>query len=1549
MITPQWDQGFFDRHQENHQTTIILDRICDPTTDFSTALQNDVEAVDPGLLLFLRQIERIHLRLFTSSSDGVPAISKRFHRVNWTPNSGFVSLKDEDADTRRNLYKHLFTIDCDGTETQRRGITNTDIVLAFPVKNKSGRYVPLIQKTNFVFAYLPLGNFGFRFVIQADFLTTSNRQSVDEDSSWNKNIAHAIPRAFEAAIGKFNGGDAKLDELSKKWPLYLDNNTSGLSAYWRSITESIKKHLRGAIVIKDRTGSVRKPKHLMFLDWAHDSNGEPMFGQMCDYVSPDYPEPVREALLSLGVSAPNWRWVCHRLQELHDESLLHIRGRSKEWYSDLAKVILGPQEPLDHTKYARDLRTIPLIPLADGTWRCPPSECEPIYFPSSLGTTIPPGLPLSLVDAEACTCPKRRKLFGLLGVKDCDAPNVVERIINYHINFRLAKPIHLIAQLKYLYRMQEHLRPGDMDKVYFVCSNSEGLRRGTSTYVDTSISGELQQLFSGYSEAYFLDSRYFAEFGSSDREKLAEWLADTAGVALVPRFNVASGLHRDFKWLLKRKSNQILAILYQYWDCYKENLTNAANPGFNNQKDVDKSRQLYLAIQSRAFSPTDERKVKKAFGNQLVNLPNDEYKRLRSCVWHGPKDLLSKPALYPVYGHGLDRLFREILEVPDATCAETLEYLETLRNNESTTMADVAEAYVFLQNYHADTFSVDDKTACIAVPSSGSALEWKTPAQCVWDDDEFSQNGLELESKMSIRSTIENHAPTAKAFFTKLLKLPNAGIRELLADLALMQETKRDAPKRVYRLYERVESCRRSWPERIRHVSTPRMRQVANRLDRKAFKKRPLVFLRGMNDQNSQCVSIEDCIWTRSVLWYKHALMPSLNQYRGLFRDALEVPNATMDMLVTELLEPAMDMEDKDGYQHVKELLQEIARLRPNGRVLERLDGKDCWPCRTPTCLHGLCSMGSFYVNDRQDLFGIFTKTHTFLDFDFNASRKLADLLCNRGCDSFLSEKVSTEIEFSEPLEHDHDLMQDFRLRADALVKYFEYAECESPYELRPLLENVEVWMSEDIETHYTLEDTTVTKSGGGSGVKVSIGVGKTPKLDIYVSTNKHVRSCALITDVPKQLVEALKLELADLSDLHAILQVPPASLEALLIKRGITGGDASDDDKDTLVAQLINEDWQIQSDDSSGNNTEDASTTSASSVRPDSARSAVIEYTSASAASRATHTTQRSNVHHRSSFRPTTPRPDSQDPLHEPAHESPTERPVTSRRTAAGLYNIYNRRRNMERLQSFAQNANPTSHRPERSNRQSGSSGGAFNLSMLRETLEAAGPAPVSMLVPVDPYRRRRTVLIPNRNDEEMARDFEVGFLGEQFVSALGAVICYICPGQKLTLVEVYTLLHDTLELPDFTGEDNWTSSLRSRAGFPTFGCEVSDFTYKDTQGALTSYFLQMQHPSQKHNEPGSQYHLLFEWRSVQVGRFVKSWSNSADFWANTDQAKKLRVTSATPSEVYVILRISGLDALEDGAGHRPECRVYLDPYTRGEEGILDFVAPTYAVTATT
>jgi hypothetical protein len=162
MITPQWDEDFFDDHEEEYQTTIVLDRICDRSTDFSTALEKDVDAIDPVLILFLRRIERLHLTLFKSSWDDEPVISKCFQRVDWTPDSGIMSLKDEDANTLRHLYKHRFTVHFDGIETRRPDITDTDIVLAFPVKKKSGTYMPLIRKQNFAFAYLPLGDFGFK-------------------------------------------------------------------------------------------------------------------------------------------------------------------------------------------------------------------------------------------------------------------------------------------------------------------------------------------------------------------------------------------------------------------------------------------------------------------------------------------------------------------------------------------------------------------------------------------------------------------------------------------------------------------------------------------------------------------------------------------------------------------------------------------------------------------------------------------------------------------------------------------------------------------------------------------------------------------------------------------------------------------------------------------------------------------------------------------------------------------------------------------------------------------------------------------------------------------------------------------------------------------------------------------------------------------------------------------------------------------------------------------------------------------------------------------
>lgn len=90
-------------------------------------------------------------------------------------------------------------------EEKRRNYPSTDIMLAFPTQadgtpntDRKARAQPLqsprcrdpcraadaarvaLAPQNNIFAYLPVRSFGFKFVIQADFLLVANR----EDSAW---------------------------------------------------------------------------------------------------------------------------------------------------------------------------------------------------------------------------------------------------------------------------------------------------------------------------------------------------------------------------------------------------------------------------------------------------------------------------------------------------------------------------------------------------------------------------------------------------------------------------------------------------------------------------------------------------------------------------------------------------------------------------------------------------------------------------------------------------------------------------------------------------------------------------------------------------------------------------------------------------------------------------------------------------------------------------------------------------------------------------------------------------------------------------------------------------------------------------------------------------------------------------------------------------------------------------------------------------------------------------------------------------------------------
>ena len=80
------------------------------------------------------------------------------------------------------------------------------------------------------------------------------------------------------------------------------------------------------------------------------------------------------------------------------------------------------------------------------------------------------------------------------------------------------------------------------------------------------------------------------------------------------------------------------------------------------------------------------------------------------------------------------------------------------------------------------------------------------------------------------------------------------------------------------------------------------------------------------------------------------------------------------------------------------------------------------------------------------------------------------------------------------------------------------------------------------------------TSDGGSCARVTSSTTEKDAQLDIYVSAHGQTRECALVTDFPKQLMNALGIKATELPELRDLLQVPLASLNAFLVKKGIVG-----------------------------------------------------------------------------------------------------------------------------------------------------------------------------------------------------------------------------------------------------------------------------------------------------------------------------------------------------------------------------------------------------------
>ncbi|KAL1902459.1 hypothetical protein Sste5346_001440 [Sporothrix stenoceras] len=130
-----------------------------------------------------------------------------------------------------NLAPNDNRTDLDGT-SRSDGV----VVLGFPITAQS---VPVL-KNEYLFAFLPVKQMGFKFLIHADFVTQANREDIVTTSERNQGLADGIADAFIKAVLWFRDHQ----ELQYTWMRYLPHDQEyPWGSFWQGVISNIRDRL----------------------------------------------------------------------------------------------------------------------------------------------------------------------------------------------------------------------------------------------------------------------------------------------------------------------------------------------------------------------------------------------------------------------------------------------------------------------------------------------------------------------------------------------------------------------------------------------------------------------------------------------------------------------------------------------------------------------------------------------------------------------------------------------------------------------------------------------------------------------------------------------------------------------------------------------------------------------------------------------------------------------------------------------------------------------------------------------------------------------------------------------------------------------------------------------------------------------------------------------------------------------------------------------------------------------------------------------------------
>ncbi|KZT00825.1 uncharacterized protein LAESUDRAFT_687552 [Laetiporus sulphureus 93-53] len=543
MINPIWDNS---HAVEPNWTTFRLDIA---EEEHMGNLNKQLRELQPSLLLFLRKLRSVDLHVAANRNN--PARSIKISRNDPAPDVVELERSEDGASIlkRRYIIVKRTTV-TDPEEPKREGIERSEVVLAFPM---TAEQEPLFED-QYIHAFLPMSRYGFTFVIQADFLTTSSRESILADSKWNQQLFVGISDAFVDAVQRFQEHPILKDVWIRFIPMQIKDP-------FCKVADRIITLLKHRNVLRASDGTLSQPVSLLIPPRQfRDDENEPLIPSQylpkgLRYLSDSYDVHGDSAFFStLGVRTMSDQDFLNGLKRMGTA----IGSQSDRWQETVCRCLNGRIPKTRKGKFRPEILDLEILPLSDGSWAAAKTAHRHVFVANLDGFAE---LRLSSIKEGIEEGSFRHRFYAALGVKRAEPALIAEQILQIRSQVS-AETLVRYARFFYEHRRLRDLpSPADLQVV-----DEQGLRAsGKELYLDVPDSKGTERtplrtilprtarfLHPAYTETYH--DRYWIL-----------WLQDSLGINVAPRL-ISGKLSPEFQTMARSMETlKFLLVLREYW------------------------------------------------------------------------------------------------------------------------------------------------------------------------------------------------------------------------------------------------------------------------------------------------------------------------------------------------------------------------------------------------------------------------------------------------------------------------------------------------------------------------------------------------------------------------------------------------------------------------------------------------------------------------------------------------------------------------------------------------------------------------------------------------------------------------------------------------------------------------------------------------------------------------------------------------------------------------------------------------------------------------